>query len=147
MIRWICQGFESFRINKTLKQIDSYQNSDSSFESFRINKTLKHVIDLVIPFPVLNPSVLTRLSNPVFLIQSFCSVLNPSVLTRLSNGLWIIKKAFEVLNPSVLTRLSNMYWPGLLLYIVLNPSVLTRLSNLKSGSHRALPSNDRWLLI
>ena len=44
MIRWICQGFESFRINKTLKQIDSYQNSDSSFESFRINKTLKRIM-------------------------------------------------------------------------------------------------------
>ena len=125
MIRWICQGFESFRINKTLK----------------------HVIDLVIPFPVLNPSVLTRLSNYWLYTYFITRVLNPSVLTRLSNTLAVWQEGKAVLNPSVLTRLSNAYSINGYDSGVLNPSVLTRLSNLKSGSHRALPSNDRWLLI
>ena len=96
---------------------------------------------------VLNPSVLTRLSNTNSSRISGKSVLNPSVLTRLSNSQPLTVQGFWVLNPSVLTRLSNSECINFTVFFVLNPSVLTRLSNLKSGSHRALPSNDRWLLI
>ena len=35
------KSFESFRINKTLKQKTEWILSRTSFESFRINKTLK----------------------------------------------------------------------------------------------------------
>ena len=56
------------------------------FESFRINKTLKLSIPYVLTATVLNPSVLTRLSNSTILISVNRFVLNPSVLTRLSNS-------------------------------------------------------------
>ena len=117
--------FESFRINKTLKHKFITHKRKVRFESFRINKTLKLTTPYSARFLGFESFRINKTLKPCTDETGHERVLNPSVLTRLSNS--------ECINFTV--------------FFVLNPSVLTRLSNLKSGSHRALPSNDRWLLI
>ena len=126
---FISSSFESFRINKTLKPAMDYSNGVFSFESFRINKTLKQASIHRWPQGCFESFRINKTLKPKKPTRTTTRVLNPSVLTRLSNitGGW--GGCMAVLNPSVLTRLSNLWLWFRLGLLVLNPSVLTRLSN------------------
>ena len=65
--RWC---FESFRINKTLKHKISYVKTLPGFESFRINKTLKPQIRF-------SPSLTIQRQMAVNMIDLICKGLYP----------------------------------------------------------------------